>query len=328
MKKFGYIAGSIALAAGTTGLSIDSVSAQGVQNLINIGPTKTYSRSPGIAPRSANNERSSWSPNMIDTASRNTSGSPAIAPRIVGGTSAPSGAFPWQVSLGFANTPSPREAHFCGASLINREWALTAAHCVTAYNVDPFIVSQAKMKITYGSSVLSNATKSVEVTDIIVHRNWRWGTFENDIALLKLASPVTQTTIKIAAAGDTSDSLLTAGTVTTVVGWGTTRQNLRETKDTLQQVQVVVVSNELCNSQVSYAGAIKSGMFCAGFVQGGRDACQGDSGGSIFAWLPNGSVRQVGVVSWGHGCAQAHKFGVYTKLPAYASWIEENLQAK
>jgi len=89
----------------------------------------------------------------------------------------------------------------------------------------------------------------------------------------------------------------------------------------LQEVDVPIVSNATCNT--SYGGEITANMICAGYAQGGKDACYGDSGGPLFVPDETGTGWvQVGVVSWGEGCALPNYYGVYARVSRYQSWIE------
>jgi trypsin len=79
--------------------------------------------------------------------------------------------------------------------------------------------------------------------------------------------------------------------------------------------------------QVSPASKITTHMFCAGEPMGGKDSCQGDSGGFIGALLEAGGWVQLGIVSWGIGCARAQLFGVYTRVGDYTAWIQQVMQS-
>jgi trypsin len=140
---------------------------------------------------------------------------------------------------------------------------------------------------------------------------------------MKLSTSVpTSSTIaysKLAASG--SDPA--AGTGLTVAGWGTTSSGGSSLPVSLLKVDVPVISRATCNSNYGN-GAVTTAMFCAGLTQGGKDSCQGDSGGPII----NTSTKvQVGVVSWGEGCAAAGAPGVYSNLglASMNSFITSNL---
>ena len=110
-----------------------------------------------------------------------------------------------------------------------------------------------------------------------------------------------------------------AGTAAVVVGWGVNdfsnpSQPLFPSE--LNQVSVPVVSTEICNAPQSYAGLLGEGQICAGLPQGGRDSCLGDSGGPLMI-RQDGEYKQIGVVSFGRGCAEPNFYGVYTRLEHY-----------
>ncbi|MBL0268176.1 MAG: serine protease [Chitinophagaceae bacterium] len=94
----------------------------------------------------------------------------------------------------------------------------------------------------------------------------------------------------------------------------------------LQEVQLPIIDNLVCNDVLHYAGEITGNMLCAGYDAGGYDSCQGDSGGPLIVVNSNtGQWNLAGVVSWGNGCAQPYSQGVYTRVSQYESWLQSNL---
>ena len=80
------------------------------------------------------------------------------------------------------------------------------------------------------------------------------------------------------------------------------------------------VSDASCDA--SYGGdVIVNEEICAGYAAGGTDTCQGDSGGPMFRRGANNAWVQVGITSWGYGCARPNYPGVYTQVSTFASAI-------
>jgi secreted trypsin-like serine protease len=113
-----------------------------------------------------------------------------------------------------------------------------------------------------------------------------------------------------------------------VTGWGTTAENKTRYSPVLNEVQVDLVSKEVCNSNKSYNGSIVDEYFCAGFPGGGRDSCGGDSGGPLVCPNKEGQYVLTGVVSWGHGCARPNKYGVYLDVRKLLPFIKETIERK
>ncbi|KAI4902244.1 hypothetical protein NFI96_020294 [Prochilodus magdalenae] len=232
--------------------------------------------------------------------------------KIVGGQTAGSGAWPWQVSLQING------GHFCGGSLISNNWILSAAHCFQSSSTS----SASSLTVYLGMSSLegSNPNMAVRyVSRIINHPSYISSGHNNDIALLQLSSSVTYTDyiqpVCLAAAG----SSLGGGALVWVTGWGDISSSVSlPSPKNLQELEVPIVSNSNCEN--SYGSTITSNMLCAGVPEGGKDSCQGDSGGPLVI-KQNSVWTQAGVVSFGYGCAQPNYPGVYTRVSEYQDWI-------
>jgi trypsin len=220
-----------------------------------------------------------------------------IQSRIVGGFPSSTDAFPY-----FTTTSADSE-YLCGASLIYEDILLTAAHCQGAFDEGVRIGAQ--------DSYDPNDGHFRMVAKEIKHPLYDDFTTANDLMLLKLYRPVSVQPV----AWERSVTAPKAGETLTVMGFGSTSEE-GDTSSVLQQVDVLAVDDAKCSSQ--YDGDVDLDvMFCAGVPNGGKDSCQGDSGGPI---VDENNV-QVGIVSWGEGCALATHSGVYTRVGAFGDWI-------
>jgi hypothetical protein len=145
----------------------------------------------------------------------------------------------------------------------------------------------------------------------------------NDVALIKVFAPFTaganMQTIRLTDA-QAEDSIAKPQNLVTVTGFGATKVGGKPVPG-LMSVNVHYVERSTCNKGASYDGAITNGMICAGEAQGGEDSCQGDSGGPLTFHPLASDAMQIGIVSWGRGCAKELKYGVYTRIVAYRDWI-------
>ncbi|KAK2846663.1 hypothetical protein Q5P01_009662 [Channa striata] len=241
------------------------------------------------------------------------------ASRIVGGQNAEEGEFPWQVSLHVKSY-----GHVCGASIISSKWLVTAAHCVqddgrTRYSQPGTWEAQLGL---HTQRQIGNSVMKRNLKQIIPHPNYNSYTFDNDIALMELESPVTYSEYIKPICLPASSHDFPAGNSVWITGWGATREG-GSAATVLQKAQVRIINSTVCNSLM--AGQITSRMLCAGVLTGGIDACQGDSGGPLSSPSTSSSGRMflAGVVSWGDGCARRNKPGIYTRVTKYRGWIKE-----
>ncbi|NXA52588.1 PRS55 protease, partial [Nothocercus julius] len=227
---------------------------------------------------------------------------PRQGERIIGGTDAEAGDFPWQVSIQTKGT------HFCGGTIISSWWILTAAHCF-GKELPP------DLTVVLGGIDLSQKLERKKLNSLILHEKYDSESLENDIALILLDSPIQSSDQKLPVCLPfISDPHVWKDCW--VAGWGTTAAASR----VLQKVEVKLISKEQCSKWVPH---LADSMLCAGLEEGGRDACQGDSGGPLVCTQRN-SRRwfAIGLVSWGEGCGEKQKPGVYTSVYSYLNWIQ------
>ncbi|NYJ13784.1 secreted trypsin-like serine protease [Rhizobium leguminosarum] len=255
--------------------------------------------------------------------------------RVIGGQAAKKGQWPWQVKI-LAPDPEQRGRFggHCGGSLIAPRWILTAAHCVTSGRsgkqdlfARDLLIVEGKSKIDKVISVDGPDKPGLAVEDVVIHEDFDRKVFANDIALIKLAEPAVSKPAVLASAGD--DEVEAAGHKAVVTGWGYTKADHgwddKYLPTELQEVELPIVPREDCRAAYRDSSMrmnpIDERNVCAGYAEGGKDACQGDSGGPLVAQRPDKSWIQLGIVSWGAGCAEAEHYGVYTRVAAFRGWI-------
>ncbi|XP_076336878.1 trypsin-1-like [Tachypleus tridentatus] len=251
----------------------------------------------------------------IPEASRPTCGVSKVrisSDRIVGGRFALEGEFPWQVSL------QHYRYHICGGSVYNKRWVITAAHCVED------LYSARGLEVLIGGHNIISGNKReqrVKVESFKIHEKYNTWTIDYDIALLKLSSDIVfdddHYINSVCLPAKNEDFV---GQDSTVTGWGNVKEG-GSPSYILKAVTVPIISNDLCKKQHGQ-NQITDTMMCAGVPEGGKDACQDDSGGPLVVYKNNVAVL-AGIVSWGYGCARPNKAGVYTSVPYFVDWIEK-----
>ncbi|QKK27611.1 trypsin-like serine protease [Rhizobium hidalgonense] len=255
--------------------------------------------------------------------------------RVIGGQTAKKGEWPWQVKI-LAPDPEQRGRFggHCGGSLIAPRWILTAAHCVTSGRsgkqdlfARDLLIVEGKSKIDKVIAVDGPDKPGLAVEDVVIHEDFDRKVFANDIALIKLAEPAVSRPAILASASD--DEVESAGHKAVVTGWGYTKADHgwddKYLPTELQEVELPIVPREDCRAAYRDSSMrmnpIDERNVCAGYAEGGKDACQGDSGGPLVAQRPDKRWIQLGIVSWGAGCAEAEHYGVYTRVAAFRDWI-------
>lgn len=271
--------------------------------------------------------------------------------RIVGGFKADPKDWASYAALRLKVEETGRSGYFCGGSVISERWVLTAAHCVSnlflresdrfvSYTTDARFRAFHKLDVTgkgvfeivLGGEPLDNspADATFRVTDIKVHPNYNRVTNANDVALIRLDRPWKGSLAKLSQAASTDGDI---GSTLMVAGFGAQWENAplvafnKDTdrhyvagSDVLLEVAVPRVSEEACTG-VYGKGRVAASNICAGFDDGKRDSCKGDSGGPLVSFDKAGCPYQVGVVSWGSGCARAKSYGVYARVSHFHGWL-------
>lgn len=239
-------------------------------------------------------------------------------PRIVGGTPASKGEYPWFTMLRYASGNFDFKIG-CGGMLISEEWVLTAAHCINSNMMNNGAVRVGAFKAPYRQD--GNGGQPVEyflLKSIIVHPDYNSRTENNDFALLRLDGISTITPVPLDSSG-LSDSYITGKSNLWIMGHGNTDFYSGDPTTTLSHAKVKYVSNIDCTTKYSYdKKQISENMMCA--RDDGKDSCEGDSGGPLY---DKDNDMVVGVISWGIGCASPEFPGVYARISAQYDWIKD-----
>jgi secreted trypsin-like serine protease len=244
-----------------------------------------------------------------------------LSSRIIGGRDAPANSWPSLVALVTPGTANVKDRFFCGATLVAERWVLTAAHCLFSSQGLRTLPSQ--LRVIEGIRNLANDVpeEEISVTNIVIHPQYnnRINVPPFDIALLELGSALNAPVVNLFA----GDPATRNGTTSYIAGWGAIRyidENNATYPSQLQDASLPIVPLARCNSIISYQGLITHRQICAGLNDGGIDSCAGDSGGPLFI-IEDGEIIQLGITSYGNGCALPNFYGVYTSVSHLIPWL-------
>ncbi|XP_077982628.1 uncharacterized protein LOC144437547 isoform X2 [Glandiceps talaboti] len=240
--------------------------------------------------------------------------------RIYGGRAAKKRKWPWMAMLFDSN----RKQTFCGGVLLNRQWVITAAHCILNSET-----TRDNLRIYLGkyySSKTEREEREFKVEDVHPHPKFNQSTYDSDIALVKLFTSaeltdrITPVCVPDVVVANNTLQSQKSGWVT---GWGRTKLKHDNVLGKLQQVRLQIVEHLQCAKKYADA-AITDNMFCALPAKRGqrKDACSGDSGGPFVRKI-SGRWYLIGLVSWGQGCAEPNFPGVYTTVSKFNDWIRQ-----
>ncbi|ASA55507.1 S1 family peptidase [Vibrio gazogenes] len=244
-----------------------------------------------------------------------------FAPRIINGTTATLGDWPFMTAI-VAKGRSASNGQFCGGSFIGERYVLTASHCVEGKSAN-------ELDVIIGINDLNNEStegQRVSVQSIYMHEDYNSSTITNDIAILELSNTVTAIPVVLATTTlvDSLSGNGTTGDTVTAMGWGNTSTTSNAFPSVLNEVNLLYVDRSTCQNLGGDYSFVGNDAICAGFQTGGKDSCQGDSGGPLI-YNDGGTNKQIGIVSWGNGCAQPNAYGVYANVGYFKNnhWITQ-----
>nr|XP_023016529.1 neurotrypsin-like [Leptinotarsa decemlineata] len=244
-----------------------------------------------------------------------------IHARVVSGSVARKGDYPWQAALKIKVKET--SVHWCGAVIISSKWVLTAAHCLQGYTKGAYIIVAGE----YNTDEDEGTEQQKYIEEFFIHERFRKGhKMNNDIALIKVKGGgfALNDDVQPICLPDT-DVSYDQDLNCTISGFGSVKSGISAYSHDMMAAWIPIHSNDICKMPHIYGSALAEGMFCAGFLDGGIDACEGDSGGPL-ACLEQGYFTLYGLTSWGQHCGYANKPGVYVKVAYYRPWIEDIIQ--
>ncbi|XP_067903199.1 coagulation factor IX-like [Heterodontus francisci] len=238
---------------------------------------------------------------------------PADHTRIVGGEECLKGQCPWQAML----LDNSKKKGFCGGTILNEKWVITAAHCMHFPVNFQIVVGEHNINID------EHTENYHEVKKVVLYPKYNAtkSRYDHDIALILLKTPIKFNAFIIPIClpeKPFAEKILMTQNYGTVSGWGRLA-NMGPTAVVLRKIDIPYVERSMCKDSSKYS--VTGNMFCAGSATGIKDACQGDSGGPHITSYKN-TWFLTGIVSWGDGCAVSGRYGFYTRVSRYYGWIK------
>ncbi|XP_053979803.1 uncharacterized protein LOC128876963 isoform X3 [Hylaeus volcanicus] len=245
-----------------------------------------------------------------------------IFAKVVHGTIAPKGTYPWQASIRVRG--HSRSSHWCGAVVLSPLHVLTAAHCLEGYNKGTYFVRAGD----YNTEIDEGTEAEANIEDYYIHEDFRKGhRMNNDIALVLLKGRgifLGKDIMPICLPPENAE--YPPGLNCTISGFGSIETGKSTHSKDLRYGWVPLLDQSVCRADHIYGeGAISDGMVCAGYLDEGIDTCDGDSGGPL-ACYHNGAFTLYGITSWGQHCGKANKPGVYVRISHYRRWIDQKIR--
>ncbi|KAK2582941.1 hypothetical protein KPH14_009002 [Odynerus spinipes] len=245
-----------------------------------------------------------------------------IFARVVHGSIAPKGTYPWQASIRIRG--HSRSSHWCGAVILSPLHVLTAAHCLKGYNKGTYFVRAGD----YNTEINEGTEQEANIEDYYIHEDFRKGhQMNNDIALVLLKGRgilLGKDIMPICLPPENAD--YPAGLNCTISGFGSIETGKTTPSKDLRYGWVPLLDQSICRAEYVYGqGRISDGMVCAGYLDEGVDTCDGDSGGPLACYR-NGAFTLYGITSWGQHCGEANKPGVYVRVAHYRRWIDQKIR--
>ncbi|XP_076459669.1 uncharacterized protein LOC143292888 [Babylonia areolata] len=240
--------------------------------------------------------------------------------RVVGGQEAQRHSWPWQVAI-----MTRYQEQYCAGTMIAPQWLLTAAHCVRKRGRRRRIIVRAG---EHDLEEFEGSEQDVKPEREYPHPNFDYATITNDIALVRLKTPLEERTHPGYACLPDPGFSPDRDSLCYIVGWGKRRNTHLFGADVLHEAQVPVVSPKRCQNVFDYH--INDTQLCAGYRRGGTDACSGDSGGPLICPKTEAGVTRwflLGITSYGEGCGRRGKYGIYTRVTSYLDWIVDTIES-